>query len=134
MNNIENLVYVELEDRCGKLSGMDANSDECKATTNMVFGLVDRVVKMADSNNQAKLNDLKEKELNLQAEANALKVKELEEARKQRWVDFGRDCIRVGFPAIVSIVGAVALTNYERSEAVTGTAVKDFWRKTFKLN
>lgn len=134
MNNIETLVHVEIEDRLSKMNGLDATTEECKATADLTLKLVDRYAKMAEIENQAKINSLKEKELNLQAEANTLKAKELEEAKKHRWSDFATQCIKVGVPAVVSLVGAVALTNYERSEVTTGTAVKDFWRKTFKLN
>ena len=131
--NIENLVYVEVEERFSKMSGMDANTDECKATTNMVFGLVDRAVKMADSNTQAKLAELKEKELNLQAEANTLKAKELEEAKKQRWTDFGRDCIKVCVPGLIALGGSILLTAYEHSDVVTGTGPKKFWDKLLRM-
>lgn len=131
--NIENLVYVEAEDRFSKLSGMDPTTDEGKATTNLVFGLVDRAVKMADSNTQAKLAELKEKELNLQAEANTLKAMELEEAKKQRWVDFGRDCIKVTVPGLIALGGAVLLTVYEHSEVVTDTGPKKFWDKLLRM-
>lgn len=132
MNNIENLVHVEAQERFEKMNGMDATSEECKANADLALKLVDKAIKMAEFENQAKLNSLKEKELNLQAEANKLKAKELEEAKKSRWSSFGESCIKTVVSPAIAFVGAVVLTKIERTDIVTGMGPKAWWNNLFR--
>lgn len=132
MNNIENLIHVEAQERFEKMNGMDATNDECKANADLALKLVDKAIKMAEFENQAKLNSLKEKELNLQAEANKLKAKELEEAKKGRWLGFAESCIKTVGGTALTFIGAVVITKIERTDIVTGMGPKGMWNNLFR--
>lgn len=119
MNSIENLVFAEVNDRFNELNGMKANSEEGKATANMTIQLVELAVKLAEAENHAKANELKEKEL--------------EESRKKRVWDFAKEIAKVVIPAGIGLGGAVLLTNYERTDTVVSTAPKKFWDLVFRI-
>ena len=119
MNSIENLVYAEANDRFAELNGMKANSEEGKATANMTIQLVELAVKLAEVENHTKANELKEKEL--------------EESRKKRLWDFAKEVVKVTVPVAFGLAGAVALTNYERTDTVVSTAPKRLWDLVFRI-
>lgn len=119
MNSIETLVFVEVQDRLNEMSELKPTTEEYKATADVTLKLLDRAAKMAEIDNQTKANELKEKEL--------------EESRKKRMWDFGKEVIKVVVPAGIAIVGAIGLTNYEREESTVSTATREFWKQVFRM-
>lgn len=119
MNHIETLVCVEIEDRLNQMSEFKTVDEGYKATADATLKLIDRETKL--------------RELELQSEANKLKEKELEEARKRRVADTIIKGVETVAKFTVPAALAIGLTIYEQSEITSGTAVKDFWKKVFKL-
>ena len=119
MNSVENLVLVEVQDRLNEMSEMKTTTEEYKATADVTLKLIDRAAKMAEIENQTKANELKEKEL--------------EESRKKRKWDFAKEVIKTAVPPAIAIVGAIGLTNYERSDSTTSTPTREFWKQVFRL-
>ena len=115
MNSIETLVHVEVADRLNEMSGLSTTSDEYKATADVTLKLIDRAAKMAEIDNQTRANELKEKEL--------------EESRKKRWTDVGKEALKVG----AALGGAILLTAYEKTDSVTSTGPKDLWKQVIRL-
>lgn len=105
MKDVESLMLVEARDRLKEMSTMKPTDEGYKATAEVTFKLIDH----------------------------ATKIKEIEESRKNRMWDCIMQGVKVVVPPAIAVVAAVGLTNYERSEVVTGTAVKEFWRRIFRL-
>lgn len=144
MHNIETLVYCEIEDRLNKMSNADPTSDVYKATSDTALKLIDRAIKMEETEIQAKAVEQKARELELQAEANKLKERELEEANRLKELEIKeahksgvRDIfvqgVKIVVPPLIVVAAAFALTNYERTDIVAGTAGKEIWKHVFRL-
>lgn len=118
--NIETLVHVEIEDRLNAMSELDPTSDEYKATSDAVLKLIDRANKMEELNIQIKEQDLKETQL--------------KEDRKNRVWDRGLKAAAIVVPPVVAVIGAIGLTNYERTDTPTSTATREFWKRVFRLS
>ena len=119
MHSIENLVFAEVQDRLETMSGMKATDEECKATADLTLKFIDRTTKMAEVENQKKANELKEKEL--------------DESRKKRRWDFAKEIVEVTVTAGFTFVGAVWLTNYERTDSTVSTATRELWKQGLRI-
>ena len=118
-NSIENLVCVEVEDRMNKMAGLKTTDEAYKATADVTLKLIDRATKI--------------RELEIQEEANKLKKKEIEEAKKRHVTDSIIKGFEIAGKIIVPAALAIGLTIYEQTEVTTSTAVKEFWKKVFKI-
>ena len=118
-NSIDNLVYVEVDNRMHEMADLKTTDEAYKATADVTLKFIDRATKM--------------RELEIQAEANKLKREELEENKKRRIAD----TIIRGFDTVgkfaVPMGMAIGLTVLERTDILTGTATKKACDKIFRL-
>lgn len=138
--NIETLVHEEVQDRLEQMHPMEPTEEGYKARADVTLKFIDRAIKMNEQEVQAKLAELKAKELELhekevenQTQANKLKEAELEESRKNRVVDSVIQVLKIVVPPTVALIGAIGLTNYERTDSVTSTAGREIWKKVFRM-
>lgn len=118
-NSIENLVYVEVEDRMHEMADLKTTDEAYKVTADVTLKFIDRATKM--------------KELELQEEANKLKQEEIKESKK-RWVtETIIKTLETTAKIAVPVVAAVGLTIYEQTDSTTSTGTKEFWKKVFRL-
>lgn len=120
MNSIENLVYVELQDRLDQMSGKSPTTEEYKANMEVAAKLMEHAEKM--------------EALNIQHKEQQLKEQQMEQDRKNRKWDRFVDVARITVPPVVALGAACIFSVVERTEIVSGSAPREFLKRALRLS
>lgn len=118
--NIETMVHVEIQRNLELMRKLDQHTDEYKEVAEETMKLMDRAAKM--------------EELNILHEEQKLKLKQIDEDRKDHaWEHFLKG-LGIVLPVTVACVGAFGLSVLERTEIVTSTPAREWFKRTLRLS
>lgn len=118
--NIETKVYEVIDERTEEMKNLDPTTDEYKANADVALKFIDRAVEI--------------EKIHIEKEANKLKLQQMEDDRKDRKVRNILTGLGIAIPPTVAFVGAVVFSVIERSEIFSGTATREFVKRTLRLS
>ena len=120
MHSIENLVYVELQNRLEQMGNTQPTTEEYKANMGAATELMEHAEKM--------------EALHIQRKEQELKEKQMEQDRKNRKWDRFVDVARITIPPVVALGAACVFSVVERTEIVSGSAPREFLKRALRLS
>lgn len=121
--SIENLLHEEIENRLHDLSGMNAKSDEYKATVEGVAKLMDRAIEIDKFNNECE-----EKAKNREIETE-LKITQMREDKKDRLLKNITAIASIAIPSAITVWGTLKSLKFEETGTVTTAIGRGFINK-----